>query len=79
MLDQHAIELRRFETPDQRLDMKERGGISIVEMADGSSGMHAIFDQAGPGRRMRSRCSARPNLARCGTPATAFRARSWSA
>ncbi len=39
-----AIEKRRFESPDQRLDMKERGGISIVKMADGSSGMHAIFE-----------------------------------
>lgn len=39
-----AIQTRRFETPDQRLDMKERGGISIVKMADGSSGMHAIFE-----------------------------------
>lgn len=41
---ENKIETRRFETPDQRLDMKERGGISIVKMADGSSGMHAIFE-----------------------------------
>lgn len=40
----NAIETRRFETPDQRLDMKERGGISIVKMTDGSAGMHAIFE-----------------------------------
>jgi hypothetical protein len=40
----NAIEIRRFETPDQRLDMKQRGGISIVRMADGSAGMHAIFE-----------------------------------
>ncbi len=39
-----AIETRRFETPDQRLDMKQRGGISIIKMADGSAGMHAIFE-----------------------------------
>jgi hypothetical protein len=39
-----AIEIRRFETPDQLLDMKERGRISIVKMADGTSGMHAIFE-----------------------------------
>jgi len=39
-----AIEKRRFDTPDQRLDMKERGGISIIRMADGSAGMHAIFE-----------------------------------
>jgi hypothetical protein len=38
------IETRRFETPDQRLDMKARGGISIVKLADGSAGMHAIFE-----------------------------------
>lgn len=43
MQDQ-VIEVRRFETPDQRLDMKAMGGISIVQMADGSSGMHAIFE-----------------------------------
>lgn len=43
-MEQQGIELRRFETPDQRLDMKERGGISIVQMADGSTGMHAIFE-----------------------------------
>ena len=43
-MDQTAIETRRFETPDQLLDMKERGGISIVKMADGSAGMHAIFE-----------------------------------
>ena len=43
-MQENAIETRRFETPDQRLDMKERGGISIVKMADGSAGMHAIFE-----------------------------------
>lgn len=41
---QHAIEIRRFESPDQLLDMKDRGGISVVKMADGSVGMHAIFE-----------------------------------
>jgi len=43
-MNQNVIELRRFETPDENLDMKERGGISIVRMADGSSGMQAIFE-----------------------------------
>lgn len=43
-MTQQAIEIRRFESPDQLLDMKERGGISIVKMADGSAGMHAIFE-----------------------------------
>lgn len=39
-----AIEVRRFERPDQLLDMKEHGRISIVKLADGTSGMHAIFE-----------------------------------
>lgn len=39
-----AIETRRFEAPDQMLDMKEHGGIAILQMADGSTGMHAIFE-----------------------------------
>ena len=39
-----AIEIRRFDNPDQLLDMKARGGISIVNMSDGSAGMHAIFE-----------------------------------
>lgn len=43
-MQENSIETRRFETPDQRLDMKERGGISIIKMADGSTGMHAIFE-----------------------------------
>lgn len=44
IMKQHAIETKRFDAPDQLLDMKERGGISIVKMADGSTGMHAIFE-----------------------------------
>ncbi|MBX3465058.1 MAG: cupin domain-containing protein [Planctomycetes bacterium] len=39
-----AIETRRFEAPDQLLDMKPRGRIAIVKMADGTAGMHAIFE-----------------------------------
>lgn len=39
-----SIQLRRFEQPDQLLDMKDRGGIAIVKMADGTAGMHAIFE-----------------------------------
>ena len=42
MLD--AIETRRFDTPDDVLDMKDHGGIAIVKMAGGSAGMHAIFE-----------------------------------
>lgn len=38
-----AIETRRFDHPDQTLDMKEHGRIAIIAMADGSAGMHAIF------------------------------------
>ncbi len=38
------IEIRRFETPDQLLDMKDHGRISIVRMADGTAGMQAIFE-----------------------------------
>lgn len=40
----NAIEVRRFETPDQLLDMKDRGGIAIVRMTAGSAGMHAVFE-----------------------------------
>lgn len=39
-----AIETRRFEAPDQLLDMKECGAISIIKMGTGSTGMHAIFE-----------------------------------
>ena len=43
-MEPRAIETRRFESPDERLDMKHHGGISIVRMGDGSMGMHAIFE-----------------------------------
>ncbi|RDC67468.1 hypothetical protein DLJ49_21020 [Rhodovulum sp. 12E13] len=39
-----GIETRRFEQPDEALDMKERGGIDIVHTAAGSTGMYAIFE-----------------------------------
>jgi hypothetical protein len=39
-----SIEIRRFENPDQLLDMKTRGRISIIKMSDGTAGMHAIFE-----------------------------------
>lgn len=38
------IQVRRFEQPDDRLDMKEAGGISIVSLGDGTTGMHAVFE-----------------------------------
>jgi hypothetical protein len=41
---QSTIETRRFDSPDDRLDMKEAGGISIVRLRDGTAGMHAIFE-----------------------------------
>ncbi len=40
----NAIEIRRFETPDEVLDMKERGGIEIIRMRGGTTGMHATFE-----------------------------------
>jgi hypothetical protein len=39
-----GIEIRRFEKPDQLLDMKHHGHISIVRMPDGTAGMRAIFE-----------------------------------
>ena len=39
-----AIEVRRFEAPDTTLDMKAAGGISIVEMTGGATGMRAVFE-----------------------------------
>lgn len=44
-MTEQPIEIRRFEAPDQRLDMKEMGGISILHMRDGTTGMHAIFEE----------------------------------
>ena len=38
------IETRRFEAPDDRLDMKDAGGISILKTSSGNTGMHAIFN-----------------------------------
>ncbi|MGM0583942.1 MAG: cupin domain-containing protein [Pseudomonadota bacterium] len=40
----NEIETRRFETPDEALDMKDRGGIDIVRTATGSTGMYATFE-----------------------------------
>ena len=39
-----AIQVRRFDNPDEKLDMKEAGGIHIVRLGDGTAGMHAIFE-----------------------------------
>ena len=38
-----GIEIRRFDAPDDVLDMKEKGAIRIVRMGDGTAGMHAVF------------------------------------
>ena len=40
-----AIEVRRFDKPDEKLDMKDAGGISIIGMVStGAKGMHAVFE-----------------------------------
>lgn len=40
-----SIEVRRFEKPDDALDMKDAGGIKIIAMqSTGTTGMHAIFE-----------------------------------
>ncbi len=41
---QSAIETRRFENPDDMLDMKDAGGIAILKMRDGTTGMRATFE-----------------------------------
>ena len=38
------IQTRRFDTPDDMLDMQDKGGISILQMDTGTTGMHAIFE-----------------------------------
>ncbi len=39
-----SLEIRRFDSPDEALDMKALGGIDIIRMADGTTGMYAIFE-----------------------------------
>ena len=39
-----AIQKRTFDNPDQVLDMKERGGIAILKMGSGVTGMRAVFE-----------------------------------
>lgn len=39
-----AVETRRFDKPDNLLDMKEYGGIAILSMGTGTTGMHAVFE-----------------------------------
>lgn len=38
------IQVRRFDVPDDMLDMKDAGGIAIIKMSDGTTGMHAVFE-----------------------------------
>ena len=38
------IQTRRFDAPDDLLDMKDAGGISIIKTSYGNTGMHAIFE-----------------------------------
>lgn len=40
----NSIEVLRFEDPNERLDMKDAGGISIINTGLGNTGMHAIFE-----------------------------------
>ena len=40
----NAIEIRRFDQPDDKLDMKEKGAIDIVRLSNGTSGMRAVFE-----------------------------------
>ena len=39
-----AIETRRFDDPDDKLDMKAAGGIAIIKMTSGMTGMRAVFE-----------------------------------
>jgi hypothetical protein len=39
-----VIEVRRFDRPDDKLDMKDAGAISILKLTDGTTGMHATFE-----------------------------------
>jgi mannose-6-phosphate isomerase-like protein (cupin superfamily) len=39
-----AIEVRRFDRPDEAIDMQDAGSISIIKMADGTTGMRAVFE-----------------------------------
>jgi mannose-6-phosphate isomerase-like protein (cupin superfamily) len=39
-----TLETRRFAEPDELLDMKDRGGVAIVKMQTGATGMHAVFE-----------------------------------
>ena len=65
-----AIQVRRFDSPDDKLDMKDAGGIDIVRLTAPQECM--LFSSlAGLGKRMRSRCLGILNHARCTTPATA--------
>lgn len=73
-MQENALETRRFKTADQRRDVKEHGGISIVKMTDCSTGMHAIFESGWTGEADEKPLPGSPGSCRCGTPATAFRA-----
>ena len=39
-----AIETRRFDRPDDNLDMGAAGGIAIIKMRNGVTGMRATFE-----------------------------------
>ena len=38
-----TIHVRRFDGPDDSLDMKDAGRIAIIQTSEGTTGMHALF------------------------------------
>ena len=38
------IQKRRFDPPDQTLDFKAHGKIRIIQLPDGTTGMHAVLE-----------------------------------
>ena len=56
-----AIEKRRFDRPDQKLDFKERGRIDIIKMHDGTGACTRSSNRVGRGLSTRSRCSVHPD------------------
>ena len=63
-----AIETRRFDKPDDLLDMEECGGIAIVKMETGATGMHAVFEPGWTWEKNEKPCSAIPIHVQCTTP-----------
>ena len=66
-----GIEVRRFDTPDDAIDMKEAGGISIIRMGDGTTGMRATFEPGWTWEKDEKPLLGSPDPARCVTRDTA--------